>query len=390
MGIETMKNNSVSRRRFLMQSGALAAAVAGSLRTEPAGGAEPAWPRLDRTNLLIYRDRQGEIRPVRSADDWWKRRAMIVAAMEELMGPLPGADKRCPLELEIHFELDEGDVLQQRISYAAEPGERVPGYLLIPKAALQAGAAPRPAALCPLGTGMSQTAFTEQALAGAGLPPFDDQRNYPRELAARGYVVLIPPYPILGQYNPDLKALGYESGTMKAIWNNIRALDVLESLPMVRGGRFGSIGHSLGGHNSVYTAVFEPRIAVVVSSCGLDSYLDYYGGQERVWTAGQGWTQDRYIPKLAAFRGRLEQIPFDFHEMIAALAPRTCFINAPLRDHNFQWESAAAVVRAARQVYELYGASDQLRIEHPDAAHEFPEAMRHIAYQLFDQVLHSE
>lgn len=382
-------DRTVSRRQFLVRASVLTATAA-CLRAPMAQGAEPpkqAWPRLDRNNLLVYRDQQGEIQPVRSPDDWLKRRAMIVSAMEEVMGPLPGADKRCPLAVETHFEVDEGEVLQRRISFSAEPGERIPAYLLIPKAALQAGAAQFPAALCPLGTGMSQRAFTQQVLDGAGLPPFDDQRNYPRELAGRGYVVLIPPYPILGAYNPDLKALGYESGTMKAIWNNIRALDVLESLSFVRRGRFGSIGHSLGGHNSVYTAVFEPRIAVVVSSCGLDSYLDYYDAQERVWTGGRGWTQERYIPKLGAYWGRLEEIPFDFHEMIAALAPRACFINAPLGDSNFQWKSAAAVVRAARQIYELYGATGNLRIEHPDAGHEFPDEMRRIAYQLFDRVL---
>lgn len=379
----------VSRRDFLIATSLTSAAAwtTGGFGVEVFAGASPPWPRLDRTNLLIYRDAEGRIQPVRSTEDWLRRRSMIVSAMEELMGPLPGDEKRCPLQVRVHFERDEGDVLQQRISYAAEPDERVPAYLLIPKSALASGAAAHPAALCLLGTGMAQQAFTDQALDGGGLPPFDAQRNYPRELAARGYVVLVPPYPILGTYAPDLQALGYQSGTMKAIWNHIRGLDVLESLPMVRGDRFGSIGHSLGGHNSVYTAVFEPRIQVVVSSCGLDSYLDYYDGQDSVWIAGRGWTQQRYIPALAAYRGRLEEIPFDFHEMIAALAPRTCLISAPLRDDNFRWKSAAAVVQAARQIYELYNASDQLRIEHPDAAHEFPDEMRALAYRLFDREL---
>ena len=65
---------------------------------------------------------------------------------------------------------------------------------------------------------------------------------------------------------------------MKAIWDNIRGLDLLESLRFVKRGRYGAIGHSLGGHNAIYTAVFDQRIKVVVSSCGFDSYLDYYDG----------------------------------------------------------------------------------------------------------------
>ena len=137
-------------------------------------------------------------------------------------------------------------------------------------------------------------------------------RAYGRDLAERGYVVLAPAYPIMADYQPDLKALGYQSGTMKAIWDNIRGLDLLESLPFVRKGKFGAIGHSLGGHNAIYTAVFDPRIQVVVSSCGFDSYLDYYDGDPANWQPERGWCQTRYMLRLADYRGRLADIPFDF------------------------------------------------------------------------------
>src|SRR5207253_9118348 len=96
---------------------------------------------------------------------------------------------------------------------------------------------------------------------------------YGVDLAERGFVVLAPAYPLMAQYQPDLKALGYQSGTMKAIWDNIRGLDLLDSLPSVRKGKYGAIGHSLGGHNAIYTAVFDERIKVIVSSCGFDSFL---------------------------------------------------------------------------------------------------------------------
>ena len=94
------------------------------------------------------------------------------------------------------------------------------------------------------------------------------------------------------------------------------------------GSKIGGIGHSLGGHNGVYTAVFDDRLKVVVSSCGLDSYLDYYGGDEKNWVLEKGWCQTRYMPKLADYKGRLADIPFDFHELIGALAPRHVLIIA--------------------------------------------------------------
>ena len=71
-----------------------------------------------------------------------------------------------------------------------------------------------------------------------------EHRAYAAELAERGFVTLSPAYPIMANYQPDLKALGYQSGTMKAIWDNIRGLDLLDSLPYVRKGNYGAIGHS--------------------------------------------------------------------------------------------------------------------------------------------------
>ena len=60
--------------------------------------------------------------------------------------------------------------------------------------------------------------------------------HYAHELAQRGYVCLVPDYPSFGDYDFDFAATGrLPSGSMKAIWNNIRGVDLLESLPEVDG-----------------------------------------------------------------------------------------------------------------------------------------------------------
>jgi hypothetical protein len=344
--------------------------------------AEPVAPqRLDRSNLLIYRDSDGSVRPVKSVADWQRRRTEIVLAMQTVMGSLPNQTEVCPLDVKIEEEVDCTSYVRRLITYAAEPNGRVPAYLLIPKEVL-AGKRKTPGVLCLHGT---DNQVGHGVVVGLGGKP---HRQYAAELAERGYVTLAPSYPLLAKYQPDIEKLGYTSGTMKAIWDNIRGLDVLDSLPFVQHTGYGAIGHSLGGHNSVYTAVFDQRIKVIVSSSGLDSYLDYYSERaDKVWQPEQGWCQTRYMPKLAEYRGHLADIPFDFHEMIAALAPRVCFINAPLRDGNFKWKSVDAVVAAASQIYKLHGVPQNLRVEHPDSEHDFPDAMREMAYQLFDQHL---
>lgn len=296
------------------------------------------------------------------------------------MGPLPKPKKRCALDLQVEQETDGGSYLRRLVTYASEAGSRVPAYLLIPKPALDTKKKlPAMLALHPTEMQYGHRVVTEQLRA--------NYRAYARDLAERGYVVLAPAYPIMASYQPDLKALGYQSGTMKAIWDNIRGLDLLETLPYVRKGRFGAIGHSLGGHNAIYTAVFEPRIQVVVSSCGFDSYLDYYDGDPKNWELERGWCQTRYMPRLADYRGRLAEIPFDFHELLGALAPRPVFVNAPLRDANFRWQSVDNIVGAASAIYRLYGVPQNLVVEHPDCEHDFLPREREAAYRFLDQHL---
>jgi len=343
--------------------------------------------RLPRDNLLTFHATATRVEPVRRVADWQQRRAEIVAGMEAVMGPLPGAGKRGPLDLSVEAETDCGTYVRRAIRYTAEPGGRVPAYLLVPKAVL-AGRANAPGVLALMPTNAAEG---NRPVVGLGRSGGKPGRNYGEELAQRGFVVIAPPYPHLGDYKPDLRALGYVSGTMKAIWDNIRALDVLEATPGVSRHGYGAIGHSLGGHNAIFTAVFDARITVVVSSCGFDSFLDYYGGRPEMWRRGQGWnpgwTQDRYMPRLAGFAGNLAAIPFDFHELVGALAPRALFVNAPRRDANFNWQSVDRVLAAARPVYALFDASERIVVEHPDCAHDFPEAMREKSYAWLQRFL---
>jgi hypothetical protein len=63
------------------------------------------------------------------------------------------------------------------------------------------------------------------------------------------------------------------------------------------------------------------------------------------------------------------------------------FIIAPTKDSNFRADSVDRIVLAARPVFKLIGNEDRLRMEHPEAGHDFPPEMREAAYKLFDKVL---
>lgn len=334
----------------------------------------PPLRGLSRTDLLEYRDASGAVKRASTTAEWEARRKEALDGFQQMTGPLPGPEARCPLEPQTHEEEDCGGYVRRLISYQSSPGGRVTAYLCVPKAALAGKAAPAVLCLHP-----TDNVIGHKVVVGLGGRP---NRQYAAELAERGFVTLAPSYPLLAQYQPDLKALGFTSGTMKAVWDNIRGLDLLETLPFVKKeAGFATIGHSLGGHNSIFTAVFDERLKAVVTSCGFDSLLDYKDGNI------QGWVQERYILKMAEYLGRPQDAPFDHYELIACLAPRHVFVSAPLHDSNFKWDSVDRIAAAARPVFALHGAAERLEIHHPDCDHDFPDKERLASYDLIQRVL---
>jgi dienelactone hydrolase len=317
--------------------------------------------------------------PVRSAADWQRRREQILANMQLVMGPLPVQWRSVPLEMQVIEETNLSTFVRQKITYRVEPADRLNAWLLIPKRT----EGRVPAVLC-----LHQTTdIGKDEPAGLG---GNGDLQYARELAERGFVTLAPDYWTFGDYRRssyDPYTNGYVSGTMKGIWNHIRSLDLLQSLPEVDGARLGCIGHSLGGHNGLWLAAFDPRVKVVVSSCGFNSFVSYaaspYGGGTL-----KNYARQRYLPRIASdFGNDPKKIPFDWPEVLAAVAPRAIFINAPLHDENFVVAGVTECVNAARPVYALLGARTNLAAVHPDAGHAFPPAIRQQAYDFIAQHL---
>ena len=96
--------------------------------------------RVTRTysRLLVFRDSDGQLQPVQSPLDWGTRRQHILENMQRVMGPLPGPPQRVPLDVQVLERTETDSYVQQKITYAAEPGDRVPAFLLLPKQLLQA------------------------------------------------------------------------------------------------------------------------------------------------------------------------------------------------------------------------------------------------------------
>ena len=323
----------------------------------------------DHSNLLIVRDANGNERPVATKVDWQQRLAHIRANMQVVMGPLPDASKKVPLAAEFGPEQITDKYVRRKVTFTPEPGDRVTAWLLIPQGIPANKTAP--AMLC-----LHQTNNVgKDEPAGLGGLKYS---YYAHELAERGFIAIAPDYPSFGEYKYDFKTQGahYASGSMKAIWNNIRTIDLLETIPQVDKNNIGVIGHSLGGHNALFTATFDERLKAVVSSCGFTPFHDYYKGDLK------GWTSDRYMPRIReVYNNDPNKVPFDFYEILAGLAPRGFYSNSPVHDSNFEVEGVRKAFAKADAIFGLYNANFQLVLRTPDAPHEFPEAQRFEAYE---------
>src|SRR5262245_49945641 len=197
-----------------------------------------------------------DLASIRTRADWRMAREKILAGMQLVMGELPKRN-RPPVEIVRIESEDLPKFTRAKIKYLSEEGDYVPAYLLTPKNLKR----PAPAMLC-----LHQTIKIGKAeLAGLG---GGANLHYAKELAERGYVCIAPDYPYLGENEFDPYQRGYVSCTMKGIWNHMRAVDLLQSLPEVSKNHIGSIGHSLGGHNTIFVAAFDQRVKAMVTSCG--------------------------------------------------------------------------------------------------------------------------
>ncbi len=334
---------------------------------------DPLWfpAYAERLKLLVVRDEAGKEKPITEPFGWGQRRAHILAAVQAVLGVLPDSHQRVPLNVKVLAETATDNYIRKKITYGSDLGSRVTAYLLVPNN-VKRGA---PAMLCL----HDDTPRGKDEPAGLG---GRDALRYADELARRGYVCLVPDYPSYGENPYDFKknTATYASGAMKAVWDNLRGIDLLETLPEVNPKRIGVIGHGLGGQNALFTAAFDGRLAAVVSSCGFTTFPRYKGGKLA------DWADPRQVPRIrAVYANDPAKLPFDFAELLGTLAPRPVFVSAPLRDSVMEVEGVKSAVQSAALVYGLRKAGGALQVRHPDSERNFTTAARTEAYNWLDQ-----
>lgn len=298
--------------------------------------------------------------PVRTRDDWERRREEIKAMLEHYQfghaPPLPGKEG---LEAEVLSETEAlgGQATRRAVRLRFGPDRSLTLNLGIHVPRGKKGPFP--------------------AIVHNSPGTFRVEDEIVEDLLRRGYILasytrtdLHPDW----QYDPEAKEK-QDTGSAKAAypdfdWGAIRVwawggsvtIDYLSTLPEVDMKKIACTGHSRGGQTASVMGMMDERVALVAPSAGgsITTGCHRFGNRTRSIavkmkpTAAAYW----YHPNLVEFGDRNARLPFDLHFIKAAVAPRAWFNSNGLSD-NWNVEGSMITWRAARVVYDWMGIKDR-------------------------------
>jgi dienelactone hydrolase len=317
-----------------------------------------------------------------TVQSWPKERERILAGVEKILGPFP--DRIEPLDPQTLSEEDCGTYVRRKVSIAVQPGDRMPAWLLVPKKL----PGRVPAIICFYGTTGGAGKDTTVGLSGPkpGTPPRKN-RAFAVDMAEAGFVALAPDYLRDGERVPPggkpydttdfYQKFPQWSCVGKDVWDNMSAVDYLQSLPFVDAEKIGMVGHSYGGHSTIFAAALEPRIKAAFASGPVSDFL-HHGIH---WGVPPGSGGSASLPGLRPYvLDHTLPLPVTFYEFTALIAPRPLFVCQAVGERRPMEEENCAAVR---DVYRALGADDRVEYQWIAGDHDFPPAARKAAVEWF-------
>jgi dienelactone hydrolase len=298
--------------------------------------------------------------------EWLQHRAHLKRLWQEFLGPLP--EVKAPLQAQVKRTENLNLFSRSYVVYQVEPGVVTDGYLLCPKGVTSSNAVPAVVVFHPT--------TPLQARGVAGLEPdYDAEKQQGVQLVKRGFVVWCPRNYIntegmdwSGNARKVKAAHTNWTGMTRMVWDAIRAVDYLETLPQVDRRRIGCLGHSLGAKVVLYAMAFDERYKAGVASEG------------GIGLTFSNWEADWYLGS----RIREEKFSRENHEILALIAPRAFLLLAgDSADDSKSW----AFIHAVLPVYQLLHASGNVGWLDHHKGHRYPPEARVAAEEFLSKHL---
>lgn len=207
------------------------------------------------------------------------------------MGGLP--TEKVPLDVKIVGEMDRGDYIIRKVLFQDFAGMWISANLYLPK---PLGNTPRPAVLAPMGHGSSGKDahwFQERAIQLVkfgyivlGYDPvgMGERWQYWDPQTGKSLIGNRDETGALMRKEMDTTAehsymgvqawLVGQSVSQYMVWDGMRGIDFLLTLPEVDPHRIAVSGASLGGSTTMMLAAIDPRVTCAVPTCDVTSYLE--------------------------------------------------------------------------------------------------------------------
>ena len=300
---------------------------------------------LDR-DFADYRSRLSFL-PTYRDDAWREWRAQLLPELQKQLGPFP--DEAFPLNPQIVSTETYDKCTIHKVIYYSREDAPIPAYLSIPKGAT----AKTPAVLCIHG---HVPGGKENVISGDG----EFGAPYGRDLAEQGVITLCPDNAGMGERaHPSggcdflwrrLNYLGYDL-TGYRVYDLMRGVDYLQSLPEVDEGRIGIAGLSGGCWLGIVHAALDERVQAAV----LSGYFTTFA--QTSWFGHCICHHPKGI-------GELCEMP----DIAGLIAPRPIFVEWGTADVSRPVHPAFEM---AQQIYRAANAGDQITLQEFDAGHLF-------------------
>lgn len=316
--------------------------------------------------------RTEEANKIASEADWKVHRSYLYKKLSKSLGLANIPERDSPLNVADLGSLDRDGYIIKKLTFEPLPGCIVPAHQYIPANI----AKPAPAILFSLG----------HWIENAKMEP--DQQAACIGLTKLGFIVLSYDPADQGERHVNWRCHNhleaYLVGISQAgfnVWESIRAIDYLQSLPEVDSGRIGMTGASGGGHNTLYVSALDDRIKASVPVCYVNSFENLLQAMRGYnWVGGQDLCNQ--IPRILSYG--------DMGDIAALIAPRSLQIINAMQDPMFPIEGAKKAHARSKRIYDLLGASDRISLNLIDDVHSYNVKMRESAYGWFNKWLRDE
>jgi len=156
------------------------------------------------------------------------------------------------------------------------------------------------------------------------------------------------------------------------------------ALDQIDASRIYLVGYALGAKVGLLTAAFDDRVKGMAAVCGVESL--------RLTTTARGTEGLQHyshlhglLPRLGFFVGQEGRVPFDYDEVLAAIAPRSVLVMAPTLDRYAPVKDAQMEVEAAGKVYAQLGHANALQFQTPLGFNSFTPKMQESVFDWLSQ-----